>query len=258
MKRLKRLLSAAEDWIFPQEVGCMVCGRGLPPENGDGLCMTCAALLEEQALEQAEAEREERRPPAEGLVYVRAAYPYDGVARRLILALKFEGMRRAAGLLAAAMAGLEGGGEELIVPVPTTRRRLRERGYNQAALLAQEIAQRRGLPCAQALTREDSRAAQMTLPASGREKNVKGCMRAGECVRGKRILLVDDVYTTGSTAREAARALREAGAESVGALVAARTLAGGGGLLEFLQRSFPLAKRRGQKRAVSDKEPGKL
>ena len=129
---------------------------------------------------------------------------------------------------------------------------------HQAALLAQAVARRRGLPCAQALTREDSRAAQMTLPASGRAKNVEGCMRADECVRGKRILLIDDVYTTGSTAREAARALREAGAESVGALVAARTLAGGRGLPEFLQRSFLLAKRKGQKSAQSDREPGKL
>lgn len=258
MKTIKRLLSAAEEWIFPQEVGCMVCGRGLPPENEGGLCMACAALLEEQALEQAETEREERRPSAEGLAYVRAAYPYDGVARRLILALKFEGMRGAAEPLAETMAGLRTGGEELVVPVPTTRRRLRERGYNQAALLAQAVARRRGLPCAQALTREDSRAAQMTLPASGRAKNVEGCMRADECVRGKRILLIDDVYTTGSTAREAARALREAGAESVGALVAARTLAGGRGLPEFLQRSFLLAKRKGQKSAHSDREPGKL
>ena len=169
----------------------MVCGRGLPPENEGGLCMACAALLEEQALEQAETEREERRPSAEGLAYVRAAYPYDGVARRLILALKFEGMRGAAEPLAETMAGLRTGGEELVVPVPTTRRRLRERGYNQAALLAQAVARRRGLPCAQALTREDSRAAQMTLPASGRAKNVEGCMRADERVLGKRILLVD-------------------------------------------------------------------
>lgn len=236
----------------------MVCGRALVPESGGGLCMTCAALLEEQAIEQEKAEREERRPPAEGLAYVRAAYPYDGVARRLVLGLKFEGMREAAELLAETMAGLRAGGEELVVPVPTTRRRLRERGYNQAALLAQAVARRRGLPCAQALTREDSRAAQTTLPASGREKNVKGCMRAGECVRGRRILLVDDVYTTGSTAREAARALREAGAESIGALVAARTQIGGRGLPEFLRRSFPLTKKREQKRADSDKEPGKL
>ena len=101
----------------------MVCGRALVPESGGGLCMTCAALLEEQAIEQEKAEREERRPPAEGLAYVRAAYPYDGVARRLVLGLKFEGMREAAELLAETMAGLRAGGEELVVPVPTTRRR---------------------------------------------------------------------------------------------------------------------------------------
>lgn len=235
MKTIKRLLSAAEEWIFPQEVGCMVCGRALPPQDAEGLCMTCAALLEEQALEQAEAERGERRGIAGEFACVRAAYPYDGVARRLILGLKFEGMRRAAVPLARTMACLERGGEELVVPVPTTRRRMRERGYNQAMILAQEVAVRRGLPCADALTREDSRPAQMTLSASGRERNIAGCMRADGRVLGKRILLVDDVCTTGATAREALRALSEAGAVSVGVLVAARTPDQAKGLPGFLR-----------------------
>ena len=137
--------------------------------------------------------------------------------------LKFERQRPAAVPLARAMAALPAGEEELLVPVPTTRRRLRERGFNQAQVLCSLLAGTWGMPMEEALVREDDRTAQSTLGGQSRRANLTGCMRALTSVSGRRVLLVDDVYTTGSTVAEAARALMEAGAASVGVIVAART-----------------------------------
>lgn len=204
--------------LFPDDLRCLCCDRALGDQQSDGLCPACA-----QALEKLEERYHThmRTDVAGGLDYVSAVYPYEEQARGLILKLKFSRIRAAAVPLAAAMALLPGGEEELIVPMPTTKRRLRERGFNHARLLAQLIADELGMPLRDALTRLDDRPAQSTLTGHRRERNVEGCMRADASVRGKRVLLVDDVYTTGATAAEAARALLAAGATGAGLFCAA-------------------------------------
>lgn len=219
-----RIAAWLDELLFPERTGCLCCGRALGGEE-DGLCAACAQALEALEARQEENERQGMGEIAPGLAYVHAAYPYEGQARTLILRLKFESVRAAAVPLARAMCVLPAGEEDVIVPVPTTRRRLRQRGFNQAALLAGEIARELGMPVENALVRGDERAAQSTLSAGGRRRNLVGCMQAAADVSGKRVLLVDDVYTTGSTAQEAARALLEAGARSVGMLSAARASA---------------------------------
>lgn len=207
-------------WLFPERVRCLCCARGLTGEEPDGVCPACAAALEALCETEAAALRE---APAQGLDFVHAAFPYEAQARTLILRLKFERVRAAAEPLACAMAALPGGEEELIVPVPTTARRLRERGFNQAALLARLIGETLGMPVAEALIRRDDAPAQSRLSARARAENLSGCMEADGRAAGKRILLIDDVYTTGATAGEAARALKAAGALSVGMFAAARS-----------------------------------
>lgn len=235
----ERLLRAMDDLLFPEHVGCLLCGAALGEDERDGLCPFCAQALERQQDEQQEREArgewEEDGLP-EGIAFVHAAFGYDGPARKLILALKFSGMRAAAVPLARAMTMLPGGEEEILVPVPTTKRRRRERGYNQAALLARRMGEELGMTVTEALTRRDERAAQTTLSGAERLRNLVGCMSADGQVRGKRVLLVDDVYTTGSTAREAARALYAAGALSVGVFAAARTIKGTREIPEFLRQ----------------------
>jgi predicted amidophosphoribosyltransferase len=96
-------------------------------------------------------------------------------------------------------------------------RRLR-RGYNQSEILARPLAGRLRLPCRPGWLRRGRRTPQQTLqPPAGRRENVRGAFRAraGAGLRGRTVLLVDDVLTTGSTAHEAARALRQAGAARV-------------------------------------------
>ena len=222
--RLRLLPAFLDDLFFPDHVRCLSCTRALDEDETDRLCPDCVAALQSLMARQETLAREGFDPLPPGVDYVSAAYPYEDQARTLIRRLKYRGVRAAAIPLARAMAMLPGGEEEVLVPVPTTKKRLRERGFNQAELLAEKIARELGMPMACALTRKDERAAQATLSARRRRQNLVGSMCADERVRGKRVLLVDDVYTTGSTAEEAARALLEAGARGVGVFVAAKTV----------------------------------
>lgn len=222
-----RLLQGTEELLFPRGVLCLCCGTALGGEETDGVCPACREALERLSQRQEERERSlsgETLP--EGIDFVHAAFPYEDQARTLICRLKFESVRSAAVPLAGAMALLPAGEEELIVPVPTDSRRRRRRGFDQSALLAGHVAETLGMPMREALVRTSHRAPQTGLNAGQRRANLAGCMRAGEAVRGRRVLLVDDVYTTGATCCEAARALRAAGAVSVGVFAAARSVPG--------------------------------
>jgi len=116
---------------------------------------------------------------------------------------------------------------ELLVPVPLHPRRLRQRGFNQSVLLAREISKHRGIPLDfLALRRVIDTESQAGLKKDERRSNMKKAFSVPdpERVRGRRILLVDDVHTTGSTLGECAKTLLRGGAESVGALTLARAI----------------------------------
>ena len=116
----------------------------------------------------------------------------------------------------------------LIVPIPTTRRRARSRGYNQARLLAEAIADRIDMPLVDALERHQGGPTQVGLHPAERRANVRRAFtvraEARATLKGARVLLVDDVLTTGSTAMEAARPLVQAGATQVFLSTFARAL----------------------------------
>jgi ComF family protein len=146
--------------------------------------------------------------------------------------LKYRGRRRLAGRLAEAL--LEepavralASTSDLLAPVPLHPRRLRERGFNQAALIAGEIARRTGRPsCDDTLVRRRDTAPQAGLTAAERRRNVADAfaVRRRALVAGRVVTLVDDVLTTGATAFACARALREAGAREVRMLSLARVV----------------------------------
>jgi ComF family protein len=159
----------------------------------------------------------------------RAAAHYSGLMRRLIHDLKFHdrddltvllgGWLTEAGAVLLADA-------DLVVPVPLSRSRLLRRRFNQAARLGGEIQRRTGIPMDPfSLVRVRSTASQVGLSRSEREENVRGAFAVREDRRdridGRRIVLVDDVVTTGATAAAATRALRRAGADSVSVLALA-------------------------------------
>ena len=114
---------------------------------------------------------------------------------------------------------------DLVAPVPLHWRRTWWRGYNQAAAVAEQLARMIGVPSSRRCLRRIRHTPQQLQPsAAARRENVRGAFRVrrGANVVGKRILLVDDVMTTGSTASEASRTLREAGAVEVAVAVLAR------------------------------------
>lgn len=256
-KAARRLLAWLDDGLFPDDVLCLCCDRALGEDARDGICPACARALDALAQAQEAREAEEPVEVPEGLAYVHAAYPYEGQARTLIRRLKYESVRAAGVPLARQMVFLPSGEEEIIVPVPTDRRRQRKRGFNQATLLAEHIGRELGMEVCTALTRVSERSPQTGLSAGQRRTNLAGCMAAGDAVKGKRVLLVDDVFTTGATAQEAARALRAAGAISVGLFAAAR--AGGGRDEERDPFELPQkARQDGKKPRKPDKIYGKL
>lgn len=162
----------------------------------------------------------------------RTAAIYDDVARLLVHRLKYQDRPELAGLLAGAMqrAGGELLGEGvLLVPVPLHPLRLWGRRFNQSALLAASLSRRTGLEWDPfALHRVRATARQVGLTARQRELNVRGAFAvpaaAREAIRGRDIVLVDDVYTSGATLKAAARALLRGGAGAVDVLTFARVI----------------------------------
>jgi ComF family protein len=157
--------------------------------------------------------------------------PFEGTLRTLIHELKYRGRRRVAARLAELLMARPEvvqvlSAECVLLPVPLHPRRRRERGFNQADLLARELGRRSGLPVASALVRRKDTRSQTGLSAAARRANVAGAfaVRHRPLVAGRRVILVDDVTTTGATVRACAQTLRAAGAAEVRLLTLARVL----------------------------------
>jgi len=165
-------------------------------------------------------------PPHDG---VRAAVAYGEVARHVALRLKYGGKTAYAATMAEAMARLMPDGAELLVPVPLHRWRIWGRGFNQAALIAEALARGTGVPAdVHLLQRVKATPVLRGLGHRGRAKAVAGAFAlapdAKRRIAGKTIVLVDDVHTSGATARACARILKRGGAARVILLCWARVL----------------------------------
>lgn len=162
----------------------------------------------------------------------RSAFRFDGPVRDLIHRYKYSHevrLRRPLGLMAASPLGdfAAKQGVELIVPVPLHVRRLRLRGFNQAVLLGEVLESEWQIPLERSLLQRIRwTEPQVNVPAAERAANVRGAFAVAnpEKLAEKRVLLVDDVYTTGSTVAECARVLRRAGAASVAVVTVARAV----------------------------------
>lgn len=148
--------------------------------------------------------------------------------QEIIHAFKYEGVREFAPWCGARMAAtwkIRGRAAfDVLVPVPLHAKRMRERGYNQAELLAREVSMKMNMPlCLNALVRIRMTEMQFGLSSEERIENVEGCfaVRSDSDIKEKKILLIDDVCTTGATLMQASLALRLAGASGVCALVVA-------------------------------------
>ncbi len=203
----------ADAWALVAGVDCAGCGA-----SDRALCGTCARGLRSRPL-LGELDVHSHPLP------VTAALPYDGVARRVLLALKEEGRTELARPLArllrtAVDLAWRGSRAELLVPVPSSWAAAGRRGFDPVAL----IARRAGLDVTPALrTVRGGAAPQKSRVLAERLVADASRWRVGPRVRGRRVVLVDDVVTSGATLRAAVLALREAGAEVAGCAAIAAT-----------------------------------
>jgi ComF family protein len=148
---------------------------------------------------------------------------YDGVLAAAINHLKFHGLKRLAKPLGKLLLGFDLSGIDGVVPVPLTIKRLRERGFNQSLLLARVISREKKLPLLiDILFKKKETPPQTGLSGKERLLNLKNAFVVKRDIRGLRLLLVDDVMTTGATVTECSKQLMKAGAKEVTVLTLAR------------------------------------
>jgi len=191
-----------------EEGGCVTCGE--PGAHPGGRCARCRA-----------------RPEAFAAAY--SPFVHDGALARAIHRFKYEDKPELAGplggLLFARAKAFLGRAPAVVVPVPLHPARFLERKYDHATLLAVELARlARATLLEGALTRVRDTPRQVGLSDGERARNVAGAFSAGPKVAGQRVLLLDDVLTTGATAHAAAQTLRGAGASEVRVLTLARAV----------------------------------
>ena len=222
MLDLRRSATALLDLALPP--ACAGCG-----EEGVPLCPACRpALAVRLGLPPGTPMGLPDGPP-DPLAQVEWCAPFAGVVRHALHALKYAGERRLATPLGEAVAArwaAAGGGGDLLVPVPVHASRRRERGYDQAELIAVVAARRLRVPMVPAVERTRATTAQYRLDRRHRAANVATAfaVRPGLASRvaGRHVVLVDDVLTTGATLAATATALLGAGAASVSAVTVAR------------------------------------
>jgi ComF family protein len=215
----KSLPDSAPAWAF-----CPACHAGLP-RPATSRCPVCAAAFRSLTPSRHHCETCLRHPPP--FARVHAVGPYAGTLQEAVQRFKYHGhlaLERPLGhLLATAVRSAAVPRPHLLIPVPLHIDRLRSRGYNQALQLARQIGREVGLPiAADLLRRTRATAPQQGLDAAARHSNLQGAFAAMQPLNGRRILLVDDVMTTGATTRECAGVLRKAGAVSVEIAVVGR------------------------------------
>ena len=218
LRPLDRLL----DLALP--AACPGCGVEGPP-----ICAACLRAIDARLTLPAGTPLGLAEGPPHPLLQLEWCAPFNGTLRRALHALKYAGERRLARPLGEAVARrwrVAGAGGDVLVPIPVHASRRRERGYDQAELITAAAGAALPLPWLPALERTRATTAQYHLDRRHRAANVEdafgvrpGALRA---IRGRWVVLVDDVVTTGSTLCAAGEALLAAGALAVSAIAVAR------------------------------------
>ncbi|GAB7023256.1 phosphoribosyltransferase family protein [Salidesulfovibrio brasiliensis] len=205
-----------------QSTLCPECLHDLRPRTG-GFCPECGSLTANEDEPPTTCAMCRIKPPRWTRLHFHGAY--EGRLRDMILRFKFargiELTRLFADMLTKAYEQ-SGGLADVVVPVPLHGSRLRWRGFNQSLMLAGDVGKRLGLPVArEGLARTRRTRPQTELAPRDRRENIRGAFSMDNGLKGKRVLLVDDVLTTGATLDECSRTLRRYGATGVEVMVVA-------------------------------------
>lgn len=232
---MRRLWSLLEEFIWPRRTVCLCCKR---PSRGSELCADCEAELASLAVPGPLCPvcGHTLKPDGRcafcdqtGAVRLRAVWAYRGPVRELVRLFKFHGLAEAGFILADGVAEeaakLSLPPETAVTWVTMPKRRLRARGIDHGQTLAREAAKRLSLPVRQLLTRSETIAVEPQVGKNRQERlsRLQGAFSCEEAVTFP-VLLIDDVLTTGATARACVECLLEAGAPSVTVVTAAQTL----------------------------------
>src|SRR5208283_5622689 len=184
--------------------GCLICGLPMVSEYATH-CETCI-----------------KTPPLFSKIIYYGIYA--GALRKAIHLLKFKGVKRLARPMAELLSELSIPEADGIVPVPLHSKKMREREFNQTALIGKHLSRQSGIPLLlDALKKDKATLPQTDVTGKERLKNVKNTFTADKSVTGLRLILVDDVITTGATVYECAKVLKKAGAESITVVALARS-----------------------------------
>ena len=224
---VRRTLGAVADKALDLALPASCAGCG---QEGKALCRECRPALEVRLAAEPGVPIGLPADLPAPLLQLEWCAPFTGVTRRALHALKYDGERRLAPFLGAAVArrwARAGAAGDARVPVPASPDRVRERGYDQAALIAAEAGRQLRLPVLHLLERTRATTAQFDLDRATRATNLVDAFRVGSGdsrlgIAGRWLILVDDVVTTGATLAACAGALMDAGALAVSAVAVAR------------------------------------
>lgn len=214
-----RIRESVLNLLFPTRGFCLACGdpAGIPQ---DWLCERCRRKLKPRLHVVRSAQW-----PEDGVSRAWFASYYEWPANRLVRQFKYGGVYRLApflaGWLSPALSIIGRDDFDCLVPVPLHAKRERARGFNQAEMLARLVSDQTGIPLRCGLRRTRNTRQQARLSVSRRQRNLRDAFEATASFDGMRVLLVDDVMTTGSTVNNCAQALRRAGAVDVQAVAVA-------------------------------------
>ena len=217
--------------IYPSK--CPLCGNIVPLDRDYCSCYKETVRKAENLCERCGIRKDRCLCGEEGIItlpHFTAPFYYDGLIRAKLHNLKFNGRRFEASDFAPHMAksfasAFPSAKVDVVTFVPMTVGSEKKRGFNQSRLFAEKTAKKLGLPCAALLLKKEETETQHSLNRKNRMKNLTNCFETENeaLVKGKKVLLVDDIKTTGKTLHECCKALLSAGAEDVFCLSAAVT-----------------------------------
>lgn len=230
---MKKFIDKLLEILYPSDIKCLDCGKDINkgedfcikckknlPFNNGNICKKCGTVLEKSGVCIRCAKRLNFK-------IARSPFMYDGIIKRLIHNFKYDNAKFLFKPLAKYMANCYKENNmkaDVIVAIPLYKARFKKRGYNQAEKLAEEMSKIINLPLISALERIKDTPSQTNLDFKERQRNIEGAFTVKDkSFEGKNVLLIDDVYTSGATMKEASKVLKQNGAKDIYIITLAHT-----------------------------------